>query len=115
LESFGGSGVVAPAFGDVQTTGIFDYRDDGSDGDQVCARGRYGWWPNLHEMSRPVVVRLYGWTSGRGPGGPDPGRWISAGQAGDGVGGLADGLAGFCQRPSFCPRWWPGKSPHPSG
>jgi hypothetical protein len=20
-----------------------------------------------------------------------------------------------CQRPSFCPRWWPGKSPHPSG
>ena len=20
-----------------------------------------------------------------------------------------------CQRPSFCPRWWPGKSPRPSG
>ena len=20
-----------------------------------------------------------------------------------------------CQRPSFCPRWWPVKSPHPSG
>ena len=28
-EGFGGGGVVAPAFGDVQVTGIFDGRDDG--------------------------------------------------------------------------------------
>jgi MFS family permease len=35
-ESFGGGGVVAPAFGDVQVTGIFDSRDDGgADGGQV--------------------------------------------------------------------------------
>ena len=36
VESFGGGGVVAPAFGDVQITGVFDGRDDGgADGGQV--------------------------------------------------------------------------------
>ena len=29
-EGFGGGGVVAPAFGDVQVAGVFDGRDDGS-------------------------------------------------------------------------------------
>jgi hypothetical protein len=36
VESFGGGGVVAPAFGDVQVAGVFDGRDDGgADGSQV--------------------------------------------------------------------------------
>ena len=45
-EGFGGGGVVAPAFGDVQVAGVFDGRDDGgADGGQVggpapCAAGR---------------------------------------------------------------------------
>ena len=36
VEGFGGSGVVAAAFGDVQVAGVFDGRDDGgADGGQV--------------------------------------------------------------------------------
>ncbi len=36
VEGFGGGGVVAPAFGDVQVAGVFDRRDDGCpDGGQV--------------------------------------------------------------------------------
>jgi len=36
VEGFGGGGVVAPAFGDVQVAGVFDGRDDGgADGGQV--------------------------------------------------------------------------------
>ena len=35
-EGFGGRGVVAPAFGDVQVAGVLDGRDDGrADGGQV--------------------------------------------------------------------------------
>ena len=35
-EGFGGGGVVAAAFGDVQVAGVFDGRDDGgADGGQV--------------------------------------------------------------------------------
>ena len=35
-EGFGGGGVVAPAFGDVQVAGLFEGRDDGGvDGGQV--------------------------------------------------------------------------------
>src|SRR5690349_18574077 len=35
-EGFGGGGVVAPAFGDVQVASVFDGRDDGgADGGQV--------------------------------------------------------------------------------
>src|SRR5438270_1310693 len=35
-EGFGGGGVVASAFGDVQVAGVFDGRDDGgADGGQV--------------------------------------------------------------------------------
>src|SRR6266567_3954355 len=36
VEGFGGGGVVAAAFGDVQVAGVFDGRDDGgADGGQV--------------------------------------------------------------------------------
>ncbi len=36
VEGFGGGGVVASAFGDVQVAGVFDGRDDGgADGGQV--------------------------------------------------------------------------------
>src|ERR1039458_7505768 len=36
IDGFGGGGVVAPAFGDVQVAGVFDSRDDGgADGGQV--------------------------------------------------------------------------------
>src|SRR6266568_6159953 len=36
VEGFGGGGVVAPPFGDVQVAGVFDGRDDGgADGGQV--------------------------------------------------------------------------------
>ena len=36
VEGFGGGGVVAPAFGDVQVAGVCDSRDDGgADGGQV--------------------------------------------------------------------------------
>src|SRR5258708_5875394 len=36
VEGFGGGGVVAPAFGNVQVAGVFDGRDDGgADGGQV--------------------------------------------------------------------------------
>ena len=35
-EGFGGGGVVAPAFGDVQVAGVFEGREDGgADGGQV--------------------------------------------------------------------------------
>ncbi len=35
-EGFGGGGMVAPAFGDVQVAGVFEGRDDGgADGGQV--------------------------------------------------------------------------------
>ena len=36
VEGFGGGGVVAPPFGNVQVAGLFDGRDDGgADGSQV--------------------------------------------------------------------------------
>jgi hypothetical protein len=37
--------------------------------------------------------------------------------SGEGVGrSYLDNVSFFkCQRPSFCPRWWPVKSPRPSG
>ena len=40
---FGGSGVVAPAFGDVQVAGVFEGRDDGgADGGRVGGPLRLG-------------------------------------------------------------------------
>src|SRR5208283_1470392 len=78
-EGFGGSAVVASAFGDVQVAGVFDGRDDGgSDGGQVGraaagAAGR-GIFAESHvaENGRGGAPR---WTSARGRGGPGRGRW----------------------------------------
>ena len=95
-EGFGGGGVVAPAFRDVQVSGIFDGRDDGgADGGQVGrpvagAAGR----GVLAERDVPdVVVRLDGpvLADQAAQVGPDG---MGAGEAGDGVGGFTGGLAG---------------------
>src|SRR5260370_4313477 len=70
VECFGGGGVVAPAFGDVQVAGVFDGRDDGgADGGQVggAAAGTAGGGvfaeshvPDLLRGSRPGRTgRLY--------------------------------------------------------
>jgi hypothetical protein len=41
MEGFGGGGVIAPAFRDVQVAGVLDGRDDGGvDGGQVGAPRR---------------------------------------------------------------------------
>ena len=96
MEGFGGGGVVAPAFGDVQIAGVFDGRDDGgTDGGQVGkptagAAGR-GVFAESHVAD--VVVRF------NGPMLTDQAAQVlsggaGAGQAGDGVDGLAGGLAG---------------------
>src|SRR6266699_6595318 len=96
VEGFGGGGVIAPAFGDVQVAGVLDGRDDGgADGGQVggpaagaAGRGVFA------ERRVPDVVMCFD-----GPVLADqPGQvrrsGVSAGQGGDGVDGLAGGLAG---------------------
>src|SRR6266568_4584062 len=96
VEGFGGGGVIAPAFGDVQVAGVFDGRDDGgADGGQVGgpAAGTAGGSVFMECHVPDVVVCL------DGPVLADEARQIlrggaGAGQAGDGVGGLAGGLAG---------------------
>src|SRR5450631_2555893 len=95
-EGFGGGCVVAASFGDVQVAGIFDGRDDrGADGGQVDgsvagAAGRgvlgEGHVPDVVVcLDRPVLADQAGQV-GRGG--------LGAGQAGDGVDGLAGGLPG---------------------
>ena len=83
--------MIAPAFGDVQVA-VFDGRDDGSaDGGQVggAAAGTAG-SSVLSEYHVPdMMVRLYGPVLA-----DEPGQVLRAGQAGDGVDGLAGGLAG---------------------
>ena len=62
-EGFGGSGVVAAAFGDVQVAGVFDGRDDGgADGGQVGgpAAGPAGRGVFAERHVADVVVRLDG-------------------------------------------------------
>ena len=93
---FGGGGVVAAAFGDVQVAGVFDGRDDrGADGGQVegavaGGAGR-GVLAECHVpyvmmcLGSPVLVHEAGQV-GRGG--------VGAGQAGDGVDGLAGDLPG---------------------
>jgi hypothetical protein len=52
-EGFGGRGVVAAAFGDVQVAGVFDGRDDGgANGGQVGV----GPPPSKAIASAPVVL-----------------------------------------------------------
>src|SRR5271154_1336540 len=95
-ESFGGGGVVASAFGDVQVAGVFDGRDDGgADGGQVGrpAAGSAGRGIFAESHVADVVVRLDGPVLADKPGQILHGG-VSAGQAGDGVGGLAGGPAG---------------------
>ena len=71
-EGFGGGGVVAAAFGDVQVAGVFDGRDDGgADGGQVGrpaagaagggvfpkVRSRTWWWASMDHCSRTRRAR----------------------------------------------------------
>ena len=95
-EGLGGSAVVASAFGDVQVAGVFDGRDDGSpDGGQVGrpAAGPAGRGVFMECHVADVVVRLDGPVLADKPGQVLRGG-VSAGQAGDGIGGLAGDLAG---------------------
>src|SRR5258708_28475612 len=93
VEGFGGGGVVAAAFGDVQVAGVFDGRDDGgADGGQVGgpAAGAAGRGVFAESHVPDVVVRL------NGP--------VLAGQAGQvPSGGARAGPAGCSgDRPSGC-------------
>ena len=102
VEGFGGGGVVAPAFGDVQVAGVFDGRDDGgADGGQVGgpAAGEAGGGVFAERRVPDVVVRLDGPVLADQAGQVRRGG-ISAGGAGDGVDGLAGGLAGGGVLPS---------------
>ena len=95
-EGFGGGAVVASAFGDVQVAGVFDGRDDGSpDGGQVGgpAAGPAGRGIFAEGHVADVVVRLDGPVLADQAGQVLRGG-VRAGQAGDGVDGLAGGLAG---------------------
>src|SRR5271166_4063798 len=95
-EGFGGRAMVAPAFGDVQVAGVFDGRDDGSaDGSQVGgpAAGTAGSSVFAECHVTDVVVRLDGPVLADEAGQVLRGG-MGAGQAGDGVDGLAGGLAG---------------------
>ena len=95
-EGFGGGGVVAAAFGDVQVAGVFDGRGDGgADGGQVDgpAAGAAGGGIFPESKVADVVVSLDGPLLADQAGQVRPGG-AGAGEAGDGVGGLAGGLAG---------------------
>src|SRR6266571_5070534 len=95
-EGFGWGGVVASAFGDVQVAGVFEGRDDGgADGGQVGrpAAGAAGGGIFPESKVADVVVRLNGPLLA-GQAGQVTGGGVSAGQAGDGVDGLAGGPAG---------------------
>jgi hypothetical protein len=94
-EGLGGGAVVAPAFGDVQVAGVFDGRDDGGpDRGQVggAAAGPAGSSVFAEGDVANMVVRLDGPVLADKPGQILRGG-VRAGQAGDGVGGLAGGLA----------------------
>ena len=95
-EGFGGGAVVASAFGDVQVASVFDGRDDGSpDGGQVggSAAGPAGRGIFAERHVADMVVRLDGPVLADQAGQILRGG-VRAGQAGDGVDGLAAGLAG---------------------
>src|SRR5450755_4887255 len=96
VEGFGGSGVVAAAFGDVLVAGVFDGRDDGgADGGQVGrpAAGPAGGGVFAERRVPDVVVCLDGPVLAD-QAGQILRAGVSAGQAGDGVDGLAGGPAG---------------------
>src|SRR5260221_14434444 len=96
VEGFGGGGVVAAAFGDVQVAGVFDGRDDGgADGGQVGgpAAGAAGRGVFAESHVPDVVVRLNGPVLA-GQAGQVPRAGSAGGLAGDGGAGLAGGVAG---------------------
>ena len=96
MEGFGGGGVVAAAFGDVQVAGVFDGRGDGgADGGQVDgpAAGPAGGGVLAERRVPDVVMRLDGPLLADQAGQVRRGG-VGAGQAGDGVDGLAGGPAG---------------------
>src|SRR6266550_2519440 len=95
-EGFSRGGVVAAAFGDVQVAGVFDGRDDGSpDGGQVggSAAGPAGRGIFAERHVADMVVRLDGPVLAD-QAGQVLRAGVSAGQAGDGVDGLAGDPAG---------------------
>src|ERR1035438_8863021 len=95
VEGFGGGGVVAAAFGDVQVAGVFDGRDDGgADGGQVGgpAAGTAGGGVFAECRVPDVVMCLDGPVLADQAGQILHGG-VRAGQAGDGVDGLAGDLA----------------------
>ena len=61
---------------------------------RLRARGRSGWWRCLRGRSRPAVVMRLDGPVLADDAGQILGAGVSAGQAGDGVDGLAGGLAG---------------------
>src|SRR5450755_997511 len=91
-EGFGGGGVVAPSFGDVQVAGVFD---GGADGGQVGgpAAGAAGGGVFAERHVADVMMRLDG-PALAGQAGQVAGGGVDDGQAGDGVDGLAGGPAG---------------------
>src|SRR5262249_55420327 len=95
-EGFSRSGMVASAFGNMQIAGVFEGRDDGGpDGGQVdrpaASRAR-GCIVSESDVTR-VRMRVGGRVLADQAGQVLRGG-VSAGQAGDGVDGLARGLAG---------------------
>src|SRR6516225_46137 len=95
-EGLGGGGVVASAFGDVQVAGVLESRGDGgADGGQVDrpAAGSAGGGILAETQVADVVMRLDGPLLADQPGQVRRGG-AGAGQAGDGVDGLAGGPAG---------------------
>src|SRR5260370_2365956 len=96
VEGFGGGGVVAAAFGEVQVAGVLGGGDaGGADGGQVGgpAAGAAGRGVFAESHVPDVVVRLNGPVLA-GQAGQVLSGGAGAGQAGDGVDGLAGGLAG---------------------
>src|SRR5439155_6128787 len=95
-EGFGGGGVVATAFGDVQVAGVFDGRGDGgADGGQVGgpAAGPAGGGVFTERCVPYMVMRLDGPVLADQAGQVRRGG-VRAGQAGDGVDRLPGDLAG---------------------
>src|SRR5436309_1520480 len=95
-EGFGGGGVVASAFGNVQVADVFEGRDDGgADGGQVdgSAAGAAGGGVLAEGHVADVVMCLDGPLLADQAGQVLHGG-LGAGQAGDGVDGLAGDPAG---------------------
>jgi hypothetical protein len=81
VEGFGGGGVVAPAFGNMQVAGIFDGRDDGSaDSSQVGGAAITASGPQPEQQVKPTIE----YSGGARPPAAVTGK---AADAADGIGG----------------------------